>query len=713
MWLLLNPVPTEHFMPDIQPVPSLPWASAFSKRWRLYLVLVLGSILPLLLFLYASHRLLRKIMINSVLGQSEMAAETAGKVIEGRLQDARLAVESLAADPVTVDLWLHRDIPNLTARLRAAHDLEHQVVFWGMYDSQGSLRAAYPQPNADLSRNVAPSDWFTGAVRTQSVYVSTSSAPSIPQSFVITVAAPLACEHCGVLATTYTPQAIKNWLVPMQSGATNWISVVDHKGIVIHAPDRDPSAYLRDVSTHESVRKAISGQGGTEFVWQGGEPILASRHPLSSLGWAVLVEIPVREIDKELWKYERPVGLIGLFFAVIALVIGAIIARLYSRLKESREHIDQILSTSNDAFVGIDDRGAIIDWNPQAEILFGYSSAEALGQALHATIIPPRHRQSHIQGLDRFLRTGEAEVLNKRLELVALHRDGHEFPIELSISHVSSSGRNSFNAFIRDISARKRDQQEILNLNADLSREIAELEARNRELEAFSYSVSHDVRAPLRHIIGFSEILSDEFAQNATPEARECLERIQSSARRLQTMVDDLLKFSRLGTQELKVYATDLAALVKKVISELRHEFGGRKINFEVSTLPTVECDDGLMKQVFWNLISNAIKFTSARENALIEIGQQHRDGTNAFFIRDNGAGFDMKYMEKLFAPFQRLHSQEEFAGTGVGLSIVQRIILKHNGRIWAEAQTDRGATFFFTLGNRISGEGDSWHSRP
>jgi light-regulated signal transduction histidine kinase (bacteriophytochrome) len=134
------------------------------------------------------------------------------------------------------------------------------------------------------------------------------------------------------------------------------------------------------------------------------------------------------------------------------------------------------------------------------------------------------------------------------------------------------------------------------------------------------------------------------------------------------------------------------------VISELQPDLQGRKINFEISSLPTVDCDAGLMKQVFWNLIANAVKFTAARATAVIEIGQHQQDGRNAFFIRDNGVGFNMKYADKLFAPFQRLHSQEEFAGTGVGLSIVQRIILKHNGRIWAEGQTGSGATFFFTL---------------
>src|SRR6267378_3955873 len=341
-------------MSGVQPVARLPGVIAFVRRWRLSLALALGSILPLLLFLYAGHKLGRKIEINNVLVQSQQAADTAGRVIEGRLTAARSAVESFAADPVTVDVWVRGDIQRLTARLREAHDLEHEVTLWSMYDSKGLLRVGYPESGADLNRNVASSDWFTGAIQTRTTQVSTGSpAANMPEAFAIVVAAPIACGQCGVLATTYTPQIVRSWLVPMQLGATNWISVVDHKGVIIVAPDRDPSAYLRDVSAHESVRKAIMGQSGAEFIWQDGRQMLVSRHPLSSLGWAVLVEIPLEEIDKELWKYERPVGLLTLFFYGIALVIGSTVAVLYRRLRESREHVQQILTTSHDAFVGI------------------------------------------------------------------------------------------------------------------------------------------------------------------------------------------------------------------------------------------------------------------------------------------------------------------------------------------------------------------------
>lgn len=682
-------------------VPKRSWFLTFSRRWRLYVVLALSFALPLLLFLSAGHWLIRKLTISSLLSQSGVAADIAGKVVEDRLGEGRSAVQSFAADPLIVDAWKRGDMERLTSRLREAHDLTRQVSFWGIYDSKGYLRVGYPAPSEAIMKSFASSDWFSGAIETWSVHISSGTPTAdAPTGFVITLAAPLACKQCGVVATTYTPQTIKNWLIPMQVGATKWISVVDRNGIVVVAPDRDPSAYLSDVSKHESVRKAIGGQSGTEFVWQDGQRVLVSRHPLSTLGWAALVEIPVSEIDKALWQSERPLGLLGLVFDLIALLIGTTIAVLYRRLRESKEHVRQILATSYDAFVGMDEHGVITEWNQQAEALFGYSAAEVLGQPFDSTVVPQRHREIFMDGLHRFLATGKARMLNSRQELSALHRSGREFPIEFSISHVSTAGKSSFNAFIRDISERKRVQEEIANLNTELLHEVSELEARNKELEAFNYSVSHDVGAPLRHIVSFSRLLTEECALDLTASAREYLDVIVKSALRLQQLVSDLLKFSRLGTQELDAYLTDLAGVVKDVIFELQPELEGRKVKIEVSPLPKIECDGGLIKQVFWNLIANAIKFTAARENAIIEIGLQQKDGTSIYFVRDNGVGFNMKHADKLFAPFRRLHSQDEFSGSGVGLAIVQRIISKHNGQIWAESEPNKGATFFFTLGS-------------
>ena len=234
--------------------------------------------------------------------------------------------------------------------------------------------------------------------------------------------------------------------------------------------------------------------------------------------------------------------------------------------------------------------------------------------------------------------------------------------------------------------------------STQLGRVNEELAASVKELEAFTYSVSHDLRAPLRHISGFSKILSEEFKSTLPDEAQHHLKRIEEGTRRMGMLVDDLLNLARIGRRDLALQACGVRSIVDEVIQELKADCEGRQIEWKIGALPFVECDAGLAKQVFQNLISNAVKFTRPRSPAVIEIGQQDEQGTPVIYIRDNGVGFSMKYAEKLFGVFQRLHRSEDFEGTGVGLATVQRIIHKHGGRIWAQAELDKGATFYFTL---------------
>jgi signal transduction histidine kinase len=229
-------------------------------------------------------------------------------------------------------------------------------------------------------------------------------------------------------------------------------------------------------------------------------------------------------------------------------------------------------------------------------------------------------------------------------------------------------------------------------------RRTAQLEAVNRELESFTYSVAHDLRAPLRHIQGFADALIEECSGQIDAAAKGYLTRIIDSTRRMDQLINDLLGLAQLGRQELRAQPTKLNPLVEDVVGELNHETQGRNIEWRIGDLPAVECDPGLIKLVFQNLLSNAVKYTRPRDPAVIEVGQQIVQGERVIYIRDNGVGFNMKYAHKLFGVFERLHRREDFEGTGVGLATVQRIIHKHGGRIWAEAAVDRGATFFLTL---------------
>lgn len=225
-----------------------------------------------------------------------------------------------------------------------------------------------------------------------------------------------------------------------------------------------------------------------------------------------------------------------------------------------------------------------------------------------------------------------------------------------------------------------------------------ELGAANKELAAFSASVSHDLRAPLRAINGFSHILVEDHAAELSDDARCLLDMVMSSAREMNQLIDALLRLSRLGRHHLMKERVDMLALVNRVIEDLRNETTDREVELNVGELPECFGDPALLKQVVTNLISNALKFTRKRERGLIEIGCDRLGGEKVYFVRDNGAGFDMQKAERLFGDFQRFHDQQEFEGTGIGLSIVRRIVERHDARVWAEAEVDRGATFYFAL---------------
>jgi signal transduction histidine kinase len=258
---------------------------------------------------------------------------------------------------------------------------------------------------------------------------------------------------------------------------------------------------------------------------------------------------------------------------------------------------------------------------------------------------------------------------------------------------------NAFNEMLGNIQQRDAELSTARDeLEQRVVQRTAQLVAVNKELEAFTYSVAHDLRAPLRHIDAFSRILSEEAQAELSPEANKYVERIIQAARQMGHLVDDLLNLSRVGRKELTLQVTGLNSVVDDVRADLKPDMEGRQIEWKIGTLPFVEADPALLKQVFTNLLSNSVKYTRPRECAVIEVGSMDTNGHSSIFVRDNGVGFSMKYADKLFGIFQRLHRQEDFEGTGIGLATVQRIINKHGGRIWAEAELDRGATFYFTL---------------
>ena len=358
-----------------------------------------------------------------------------------------------------------------------------------------------------------------------------------------------------------------------------------------------------------------------------------------------------------------------------------------------------LIEASLDPLVTISPAGKISDVNEATAKVTGVPREKLIGTDFSSYFTEPEQA-----------RAGYREVFERGVvtdfPLTIRHVDGHLTDVLYNASVYKDTEGTVLGVFAaaRDITERKRVEEEVRKLNEQLEQRVrertAELEAANKELEAFTYSVSHDLRAPLRHVDGFSKLLVEKHQTELSPDAREYVATIRDSVLQMGILIDDLLNLARVGRKQLSMQMTGLNSLVEEIRTELNGANPDRIIDWKIDTLPFVECDPALIKQVFSNLLSNAVKFTRPRKPAVIEVGTLRQDGHPAVFVRDNGVGFSMKYAHKLFGVFQRLHRTEDFEGTGVGLATVQRIIHKHGGRVWAEAELDKGATFYFTLGS-------------
>ncbi|GAB4512467.1 MAG: hypothetical protein Tsb0026_16450 [Sulfuricaulis sp.] len=370
-----------------------------------------------------------------------------------------------------------------------------------------------------------------------------------------------------------------------------------------------------------------------------------------------------------------------------------------SERRASEARFRAVADTANDAIISADSLGRVIYFNKAGERIFGYTAVEILHQPL-TLLMPPRFHATHEQGFRRFLAGGESRVVGRTVELAGKRKNGEEFPLELSLSTWKIDEEIFFTGILRDITQRRQAEESIRQLNGNLEQRAVAVDAANKELEAFSYSVSHDLRAPLRSIDGFGQALLEDCADRLDDQGRQHLQRIRSATQRMGTLIDDLLMLSRVTRAEMRREPVDLSQLAQSVITGLEINEPGRKVECQLQTGMMADGDPHLMRIVLENLLGNAWKFTQRINPARIEMNSRTDDsGAHVYCVRDNGAGFDMTYTDKLFGAFQRLHAASDFPGTGIGLATVQRIIQRHGGRVWAEGEIGKGASFYFTLG--------------
>lgn len=440
-------------------------------------------------------------------------------------------------------------------------------------------------------------------------------------------------------------------------------------------------------------------------VAQGYEALLDHQYVALTLSGEEVAQLAQRAADSTARASKAIAAMFVGGFAIVAMLLVAfgflrreIIRRERAEqiLRRSHDEIEDLYNHAPCGYHSLDANGVFVRINDTELAWLGYSREEVVGLMGFADLLTPDSLATFRENFPLFLASGEISDLDFTLR----RKDGSELRVSLSATAILDAEGKFLKSrsTLFDIGRRKQAEAHIAALHRDLERHAAQLEVANRELESFSYSVSHDLRSPLRAIDGFSRMLEEDYAGSLDTEGLRLLKVIRDNSRAMGRLIDDLLEFSRLGRKPMAATAINMEELAGEALQEVLSAQKASQVSVVADTMPVAWGDPALVKQVWVNLLSNGVKFSSRREQPQVEVGGSTEGEENVYFVRDNGAGFDMRFYDKLFGVFQRLHRQEEFEGTGVGLAIVQRVVSRLGGRVWADSSPDQGANFYFTL---------------
>lgn len=602
-------------------------------------------------------------------------------------------------------------------------------------DPGGTLMADIPALPGVRGISFAHRDWYQGVSRNWEPYVSAVYARTAePKLNVIAVAVPIRDANrivIGILVLQVRLDAFFGWIKAIEMDPDIVVYVVDGKGRIAFHSIFPSQGELIDYSTVPAVRQVLQGKRGVEIAFNPieGEERLSAYAPIGKYGWGIVAAQPVSSAfaakNHQLARLLLAYALILLLCMSVMYLISRMVfqyrqavqdrhaktelehrvvertaqlqaanAELQTEIaerKRAQEELDRYFTVARDLFCIAGFNGYFKRLNPAWEKTLGWTVMELVARPL-LEFVHPDDREATLAAVAQ--QAGGQEIIS--FENRYLHKDGsYKW---LRWSSVPVTEQQLMFAVAYDLTERKQAEDQINKLNANLEQRAMQLEASNKELESFSYSVSHDLRSPLRAVDGYSQILEEDYAGKLDAEGLNLLGVIRESSQKMGILIDDLLTFSKLGRRPLTTAEVDMTALIGEVVRELPASGGGEPPQITVAGLPPTWGDRALLKQVWVNLLSNAIKFTGKQDQPRVEVSGYSAGAENVYSVKDNGAGFDMKYYDKLFGVFQRLHSSEQFPGTGVGLAIVQRVTTRHGGRVWAEGKIDQGATFYFAL---------------
>jgi PAS domain S-box-containing protein len=630
-----------------------------------------------------------------------------------------LVVRNFLADPD--DPNARDTLQKMIGVFRQAYDYDAIAIF----DAQGSPRLVVPNDGLRLYAEIG--DEVQTALRSREVVLLDLHRDRPTEPIHLSLLGPIGISPQtnqpanGALILVIDPRRflyplVQTWPGPSQTAETMLVRRESNDVLFLNElrHQKNTAMTLRLPIDSNARLPAVMAVQGLEGVFEGqdyrGDPVLAATRRIPGTPWFIVAKVDKEEIyaplRKDAWLAATCFALI-LLSAVLGLGFLWRQQKLAFALRELAEHKRaeaserrfRTLIEESPVAIRISRTGKTLYANKKFLRQYGYTD---VGEIVDHHIFEQWAPESRTMIEERTLQRNAGGEVSAEYEGVGQRKDGSQFPVLVAATEVELADGKALISFLADITERKQAEKKIHQLNAELEQRVSErtleLAATNQELEAFSYSVSHDLRAPLRHVNGFVDLLRQHAGGSLDAKSVRFMDVIAGSARKMSFLIDDLLAFSRTSRAAMRMDAVSLDELLHEVLEGIHAETKGRQIAWKISNLPEVRGDRAMLRQVMVNLIGNAVKYTRGRQQAEIEIGSESREGEAVVFVRDNGAGFDMRYVEKLFGVFQRLHSDEEFEGTGIGLALVRRIISRHGGRTWADGKVDAGATFWFSL---------------